>query len=222
MQNIFFLKTPLCKKMLICDKIINFICICQNIFVTLHAKLGTKQTVLNNINMKKQFLLPLFVLLACMGARAEVPAGAALISTRNQSMDDSSLSIVSLQRIELALSEQNQVQSVFIFEDNTSVSFDNVDAISFASDNNAVTVEQKALTGLDNATEKKIHIYPNPATEKIYFSGMNEQSRGCVINANAQRVCEINGEQTDLDVSSWPVGTYIISIDNEIFKLIKQ
>ena len=170
--------------------------------------------------MKKQFLLPIFLLFACMGANAEEPA-AALISSRNHTMDDSSLSITSLQRIELVLSEQNKVQSVFIFEDNTSVSFDNVETISFATETNAITVAQNASMGLVNPAEKKVHIYPNPATEKIYFSGLNEQSTGYVMNVNAQRICDID-YQSYLDVSAWPTGTYVICIDNEIFKLIKK
>lgn len=171
--------------------------------------------------MKNHFLLLLF-LMAGLCAHAEAP-NAALVSIHNQAKDDgSTLNIVNLQSIQLVLNEHNQVQSVFVFEDQSTVVFDNVEAIEFMDEENAVSIDFNPSTDIESVSAIQLSVSPNPAKDMIHISGMKEDSRGVVFNISGQRICDINGQQTDLNVSTWANGTYIIRIDNEIFKLIKQ
>jgi hypothetical protein len=173
--------------------------------------------------MKNKLSLILLFFLSGLCAQAEVP-NAALISTRNQegTNDESSLSIVNLQSIQLVLTDQNQVQSVFVFEDQSTVVFENVNAIEFQHEAQSATVEHETPTDIESPSAIQMIVSPNPAKDLVRISGMKEDSRGTVFNVNGQRICDFNGLQTTIDVSQWTNGTYIIRIDNAIFKLIKQ
>lgn len=169
--------------------------------------------------MKNKFIL-LATLLVCTMANAQ-DLNMAQVSVRGKAADDKpGLNISGLERIQFCVNEQNQPQSIFVFEDQTTAVFDNVEAVSFLSDDNTVEIDNFQSISTVNASN--IAIFPNPVVETLLISGMDADSKGAVFNLNGQRVCDINGTTTSINVSGWANGTYLIRIDNYIFKLIKQ
>lgn len=168
--------------------------------------------------MKKLFTL-LLSLAACTFVDAQMP-NAARISMQSQTTEDSVLDISGLLRIQFMLNDKNQVKSVFVFDDQTEMTFDDVNVIAFL--NGQVVVDPGEVQSINTASNLKISVYPNPATETLHISGMNAQSKGAVINISGQYICDINGQNATINVSGWAEGTYLIRIDDQIFKLIKQ
>ena len=166
-------------------------------------------------------LLLLLSLAFTLAVRAEIPDMAVVSRLDTTASDTVSLTVVALDRIQLTVNDQYQVRSVFLFTDGSSMFFDNVDAISFFR-STAPGGEDNPPTAVQNPSDVELAVYPNPATEVLYISGMPADSKGRVINANGQPVMDFNGLTTSIDVSAWAQGTYLICIDNRIFKLIKQ
>lgn len=172
--------------------------------------------------MRRQFLvvLTLFAAIACM---AQLP-NVAKVSHRSTSGSEDPISIATLKRIKLQLGEKHEVQSVFVFSDETEMTFENVAVITFLFEEGVAQVEERTdvTTGSETLSAASVSLYPNPATEVVNISGMTEQSKGEVISIDGQRVCEISAQTTSIDVSGWANGIYLIKIDKDIFKLIKQ
>lgn len=144
----------------------------------------------------------------------------AQVSVRSMAKSDKTeLSIVRLERIKMCINAQYQVQAIFVFEDKEDMVFDDVQVIQFLTGKDAVQINEQAL---DAVPATSIRVYPNPSADLIHISGMEENSRGAVISINGQRVCEFDSRNTTMDVSGWANGTYLIRVDNQIFKLIKQ
>jgi hypothetical protein len=169
--------------------------------------------------MKNKFIL-IATLLACMMANAQEPEVAQITTRGKAAANMSSLDISNLERIQFCVNDQNQVQSIFVFEDQTTAVFDNVEVVSFQAEEGTVEIDN--FEALTDVNASNISIYPNPTTEVLQISGMGADSKGAVFNLNGQRVCTFNGTTTTLNVSGWANGTYLIRIDNSIFKLIKQ
>jgi len=153
---------------------------------------------------------------------AQVP-NMAQVNKHDASLDDK-LVIAHLERIQLLVNNQHQIQSVFVFEDQTSMTFDNVAVITFLTEQESVEIDHKSdpATSVETIGEQMISVYPNPTSDILYISGLEENHHGAVISINGQHMCDINSRHTSIDVSGWPDGTYLIRIDNQIFKLIKQ
>lgn len=175
------------------------------------------------ISMKDKFLL-LLVILISFAMYAQIP-DAARVKLKNHAEDEASstLSIATLQRIRLLVNNQNLVQAVFVFDDKDDIVFDNVDAIQFvAADIADIDYNDPITTAIEPPSDVTISLYPNPATEMVHIFGMSEDSHAAVFDINGRRICDIDGSHTTMDVSGWVSGTYLIRIDNRIFKLIKQ
>lgn len=170
----------------------------------------------------KQHILLLLACIVSIAMSAQVP-NTAQVSKRNASSDDK-LAITHLERIQLLVSDQHQVQSVFVFEDQTSMTFDNVAVINFLTEKEEIEIDHKSdqATSVETIKEQTISVFPNPTTDMLHISGMGENSHGAIISINGQQMCDIDSRHDAVDVSSWPNGTYLIRIDNQIFKLIKQ
>lgn len=172
--------------------------------------------------MNKKILLLLTLLLVTTMIQAQVPK-AAQVSVRNQAESDTTeVSIVRLERIKMCLNPQNQVQAIFVFEDKADMVFDDVKVISFLAGKDTAQISGDEVMSFQTAASPSIDIYPNPAADMIHISGMEKNSRGEVITLNGQRVCEFDSQSTTMDISGWANGTYLIRVDNQIFKLIKQ
>ena len=159
--------------------------------------------------MRNKFIL-IATLLACTMVNAQELNMARITMQGKATGDNSSLDISNLERIQFCVNEQNQVQSIFVFEDQTTAVFDNVEVVSFSTDESTVEIDN--FQSITTANASKIAIYPNPAVESLQITGMDANSKGAVFNLNGQRIYDINGTSS----------TYLIRIDNSIFKLIKQ
>lgn len=169
--------------------------------------------------MRNKFIL-IATLLACTMVNAQELNMARITMQGKATGDNSSLDISNLERIQFCVNEQNQVQSIFVFEDQTTAVFDNVEVVSFSTDESTVEIDN--FQSITTANASKIAIYPNPAVESLQITGMDANSKGAVFNLNGQRIYDINGTSSTINVSGWANGTYLIRIDNSIFKLIKQ
>lgn len=172
--------------------------------------------------MNYKFSLVSLLLMVGLCVQAEMP-NAALVSRHQQAEENgSTLSIVNIQSIHVGLNDRYQVQTVFMFEDQSTVVFDDVQSVEFQYAGQSATIEYNVVTDIEPVPSIRLGIAPNPAKDMIHITGMKESSRGAVFHINGQRICDFTGAQSTLNVSGWANGTYIIRIDNEIFKLIKQ
>jgi hypothetical protein len=69
------------------------------------------------------------------------------------------------------------------------------------------------ISNLKDSEEKIIMIYPNPASDKICFSGIeNRESTSCSITDVSGRKIDLNMEQKVLDISTLKPGFYFLKI----------
>jgi hypothetical protein len=69
------------------------------------------------------------------------------------------------------------------------------------------------ISNLKDSEEKIIMIYPNPAVDKICFSGIeNRESTSCSITDVSGRKIDLNMEQKVLDISTLKPGFYFLKI----------
>ncbi|MFP9115418.1 T9SS type A sorting domain-containing protein [Flavobacterium sp. RHBU_3] len=76
---------------------------------------------------------------------------------------------------------------------------------------------------VDKIQDKGIYIYPNPATDKVYFSGVTTDIKGDIINVLGQNISSFSlSAGQPLDVSALPPGNYFLKTDGlPTIKLIK-
>lgn len=72
-----------------------------------------------------------------------------------------------------------------------------------------------------NATKANIRVYPNPTIDTIYIEGISERDNVAVYDMQGRLVMSQHGV-TQLNVGSYPSGIYIISIEGEQYKLVKN
>jgi hypothetical protein len=93
-----------------------------------------------------------------------------------------------------------------------------------------VPVTISACTGLVDASQSNINLYPNPATNgKATLSGLSGANSVTVYNALGQLVLSVSAteETFSLDLSSQPAGNYIIKVtdsndESRLLKIINQ
>jgi hypothetical protein len=85
-----------------------------------------------------------------------------------------------------------------------------------------VTVGKNDVTSIQN----KVEIFPNPASEVLYFRNINVNSKRSIsiFNMNGQMLSEnyINANQKSLDISNLPVGIYSVKIQTESETIYKK
>ena len=171
--------------------------------------------------MKKIFTL-LYAFAACVLVYAQEPNAARISMHVEMTEENSVINISDLQRIKFLINDKDQVQSVFVFEDQTEMTFDNVAVIAFLNGTDQVVVDSVGAQSISNVSDMKISVFPNPAKETLRISGMDEKSKGAIVSISGQYMCGISSQNTSIDISGWANGTYLIRIDDQIFKLIKQ
>lgn len=72
--------------------------------------------------------------------------------------------------------------------------------------------------------DAKIHIYPNPVQQSLIIEGArtNENIRIYTLNGVVLTTAKVHDELTSIDVSNLPVGQYLLQVNTQIIKLIKQ
>ena len=73
-------------------------------------------------------------------------------------------------------------------------------------------------------TNLSVQIYPNPVLQTLTVKGakVNETIRIYSLNGNLMSSSIVYDEQTIMDVSGLPVGQYILQVNTQVMKLIKQ
>lgn len=78
--------------------------------------------------------------------------------------------------------------------------------------------DQTGTSTLD-IPEENIHIYPNPAQNILYIESANVPEYQ-IFDVDGR--CLLKGENSSIDVSMLKTGTYLLLINNQTFKFIKQ
>jgi hypothetical protein len=94
--------------------------------------------------------------------------------------------------------------------------YDDIRRIAFV-DYNGPTVSN------DNAN-KMFSIYPNPTSSSLYIEGLNQGETIRVFSLDGQLLVSqtAGAAHTSLDLTSLQTGVYLIQINTEFFKIIKQ
>ena len=94
---------------------------------------------------------------------------------------------------------------------------DNIQRIEFCTDD-----MPHAL--MSTNSEQHIHIFPNPVQQIVHIKGIkaNETIRIFSLSGNLIISTCASNINTDLDVSDLPNGQYLLQINTQVLKLIKQ
>ena len=95
--------------------------------------------------------------------------------------------------------------------------YDDVRRIVFFEDNGSTGVK------LDDA-ERVVAVYPNPTSSILYIEGLNQGETIRVFSLDGQLLVSqtAGAAHTSLDLTSLQTGLYLIQINTEFFKIIKQ
>lgn len=125
---------------------------------------------------------------------------------------DGKIQVYSIDNELLISTELTEESNIVIDENNESVSY---------SDS-----ENKADYGIvtDINQDKQILLYPNPATDILYINGLSENSiiRLYGINGALIRIIQTSDNVCQLNVEDLAKGTYLLQVNNELLKLVKE
>ena len=89
-----------------------------------------------------------------------------------------------------------------------------------------VRISVSTTLGVSNFNKEslKFKIYPNPATDKIYVSGISDISNVSVYDFNGRKILEneLSNVNSGIDLSNLPFGVYLLKIQDETFKFVKK
>lgn len=89
-----------------------------------------------------------------------------------------------------------------------------LDSIAVGVSAGNIAFDIRDLSSLDQAVERSIAVYPNPANEKFHVSGLLSESFALkLFNLNGQKVLETN--EKDVDVSGLNAGIYLLRIETQ-------
>jgi len=90
----------------------------------------------------------------------------------------------------------------------------------------SLIIQTYTCLDVENIHQQQIYVYPNPASNKIYIESdekTNQQFHVRIFNSigNTAFTSMVLGK-TEIDVSCWPEGIYVLSISGEGFKQTKK
>lgn len=80
--------------------------------------------------------------------------------------------------------------------------------------------ESSANSGTDDASSRFIMAYPNPVSEYLTISGVEDNASISVVNMQGTEVLKTTGSR--VDVSNLPTGSYLLVVEGEKMKFIKK
>ena len=85
-------------------------------------------------------------------------------------------------------------------------------------------VDDNQPTDLTNAATTTLHIYPNPTTDMFHITGLAKGSilRLYTMSGNEVMTATATEDAIILPVEALPAGQYVLIVNNQFFKLIKQ
>jgi len=97
-------------------------------------------------------------------------------------------------------------------------------SLYFPSDNFTI-VKLNVIENLSTQDigKKDVKIYPNPATDKLYFENLEKPSTVKILNAEGKFIMEKTVEPKGfIDISALPKGVYVVILDGSSYKFIKN
>lgn len=84
-------------------------------------------------------------------------------------------------------------------------------------------VSQDANLAIDEVSKSAVKIYPNPVKNELNISGLNQKQQFTIISADGKNVRSGNFvPQQTINVSELPKGVYLIKLQNQTLKFIKE
>jgi hypothetical protein len=92
----------------------------------------------------------------------------------------------------------------------------------FTTNANLILSKDQPTTfvGINEQTQGKLTLYPNPATEEIFVQGINDGENFTILNNLGQVVQQGNYHQS-IDVTKLQGGVYFVSFENNVISFIK-
>lgn len=79
------------------------------------------------------------------------------------------------------------------------------------------------ILAIDNRREKEgVLVYPNPATELLYFQTENQEQPIFIYNTSGLLVKKLDTVPSSLSISDLPAGIYLIKTETESMRLVKE
>ena len=90
-------------------------------------------------------------------------------------------------------------------------------------DNVAKLLFSRPTSGIDNATEAKVALYPNPTDGKVTLRGLGAGSHEATLYAtNGQQMGHYTlNENATIDLSDMPRGIYLLQVDGQRIKIAR-
>jgi hypothetical protein len=87
-----------------------------------------------------------------------------------------------------------------------------------------VSVNQNAVTGVFEDSEKIIDLYPNPANDILYVDGLQNKTNACIYSSTGQLMfsSEIDALNGEINVSALPSGLYILKMNVDDGVVVKR
>lgn len=99
------------------------------------------------------------------------------------------------------------------------------DAVEYSdTDGIRISVKKSTLSISDvNAESLKYKIYPNPASEKLFISGITMASKGAIFDLNGRRILEVelSRENPSVGLNTLEPGVYFLNVESKTFKFVK-
>ncbi len=97
------------------------------------------------------------------------------------------------------------------------------DTVEYGSEGVVLSVIA-SLSTIDFDKDKQVALYPNPATDKIFISGIVKSKEVSIYNLGGQEIVntKLSNVNSGIQIDKLIPGIYVVKIDNVVFKLVKD
>ena len=85
-----------------------------------------------------------------------------------------------------------------------------------------MTLYEKVTLSDVDFTIEGVGVYPNPATDKVYFKNINGTKNIRIFDVNGRVIKEQVLESNELSIESLSNGLYFLEINGQVKKLLKK
>ncbi len=78
------------------------------------------------------------------------------------------------------------------------------------------------VTSINDIGDKKVVLYPNPASDIIYLKGLAKDTRFNIMDLSGKIIREGNTEHKTISLIDLPEGIYMVSIHQNTYKIVKR
>lgn len=99
------------------------------------------------------------------------------------------------------------------------------DAVEYSDTNGVrISVKKSTLSIPDvNDESLKYKIYPNPASNELFVSGITMASKASIFDLNSRRILEVelSRDKPSVDLKTLEPGVYFLNVEAKTFKFVK-